>query len=597
MLAIPIILYLYGSLLLNVPRDEQQALIAFSSNPDNAVSLPWVEFRGVDQQSAVTGRILLPPSGNATGEAQALYFSGYEGILSIFSHGDLLAYSGSASTIQGPSHLHDLLVPLPADRDLLDLTFSITSAGTQFLRLQGGYLGPVSNFEQAIARHDFYYNDLRKVFLGIELFIALVLGALLVSGSPPVYYRQLLLIVLFFMAIQASSLDGNLFLLNGFYHQFILLLPFVVCLGFRLVVKDDDFTQKVIATGCRILLTLALILALMVQLGLLPGTQATLFYSLPVALAIWMVGFLSFLVKRNLWSKSHLAFALLLTSISIFFGITHDLIVKFGWIDSNLLFVPLCIPIFFASVAFALILDFSQTRRDLENLNKNLQQKVTDATAQIQRESSKRAMVEVEQAKTQAHKRLMMDLHDGVLGYLASMHALLEPHTDDKTVTAKKLATSAMDEIRLMLNRDISSQRGSLSVVLAAFQDQMQGRLRTMGIELHMDMASLAAYESVSDQFNLDIYRILQEATTNAVDRAACNDLRIFSYTDEQRDFLCIENSGGRGLPLARDNQPLQGAGLPNMKARAKAHGAELSIIPTPTGARLLIKLPSAKNP
>jgi signal transduction histidine kinase len=110
-----------------------------------------------------------------------------------------------------------------------------------------------------------------------------------------------------------------------------------------------------------------------------------------------------------------------------------------------------------------------------------------------------------------------------------------------------------------------------------------------------MNVASLADHDSPSDQFNLDIYRILQEATTNAVDRAACNELRISSFTDESDNshhFLCIENTGGRGLSLASASEPLQGTGLSNMRARAEARGAEMSITATPTGARLLIELP-----
>ncbi|AGM40507.1 hypothetical protein SPISAL_02050 [Spiribacter salinus M19-40] len=597
MLAIPIILYFSGSLLLNVPREEQQAFIAFDSDPDITVPLPWVEFRGVDQKAAVTGSILLPPANKTTGQPQALYFSGYEGILSIFSDGDLLVYAGSESTVQGPSHLQDLLVRLPTNLSTSTLTFSIEPAGTQFLRLRGGYLGPVSNFEEIISRHNFYYNDLRITFLGVEIFIALLLGALIISKSTPTYYRHLGSVVLFFMVIQASSLDGDPFSLNAFYHQFMLLLPYVVCLGFRLVLEANDVHQQRIKTARRTLLAFAFILAIPIQLGLLPGAQATLIYSLPVALIIWAIGVVVLFTKRSLRFSSYLTFALLVTTISALFGIAHDLSVKFGWIDSNLLFVPLCTPIFFASVALALILDFAKTRRELEDLNKNLQQKVINATAQIQRESSKRAFVEVEQAKSEAHKNVMMDLHDGVLGYLSSMYALLEPRTDSKTTTVKELAKSAMDEIRLMLNRDISGQQGSLLVVLSVFQDQMQSRLNSMDVELQMDVTSLADYDSPSDQFNLDIYRILQEAITNAVDRAACTELSIVAYTDQRTHFLCIENGGGRGLSLASDNKPLQGTGRSNMRARAEAHGAEMSITATPTGARLLIKLPLNDSP
>ncbi|KAF0283483.1 hypothetical protein BA898_02850 [Spiribacter roseus] len=596
MLAIPIAIYLSGSLLLNVPHDQQQALIALDSDPDITVPLPWVEFRGVNQKGAVTGSIVLPPTNNTTGPSQALYFSGYEGILSIFSDGDLLVYAGSGSTVQGPSHLQDLLVRLPADLDTFNLTFSIEPAGTQFVRLRGGYLGPVSDFDAAISRHNFYYNDLRKIFLGIETFIALLLGALIVSKTSPNYYRYLFSIVLFFMAMQASSLDGDPFSLNAFYHQFMLLLPYVVCLGFRLVLEANDIHQQRIKTGCRTLLAFAFILVIPIQLGLLPGAQATLIYSLPVALIIWAIGVVALLRTRSPQFSSYLTFALLVTTISALFGIAHDLSVKFGWIDSNLLFVPLCAPIFFASIAFALILDFAKTRRELEDLNRDLQKKVINATAQIQRESSKRVIVEVEQAKTQTHKNLMMDLHDGVLGYLSSIYALLEPRTDTKTTTVKKLAKNAMDEIRLMLNRDVSGQQGSLLVVLSVFQDQMQSRLDSMDVDLQMDVTALADYDSPSDPFNLDVYRILQEATTNAVDRAACTELRIVAYTDDRNHFLCIDNAGGRGLSLVSGNEPLQGTGLSNMKARAAAHGAAMSITATPTGARLLIELPPTQD-
>lgn len=597
MLAIPILLYVSGSLLLNGPRDEQKAEIIFDSDPDTPVSLPWIDFRGFSQAAVVTGSILLPPITRATTEPQALYFTSYEGILRIFSHGDLLVEAGSGSVIQGPSHLQDLLVWLPGDGNMVNLTFSIESAGTQFLRLQGGYVGPVSNFEKASARHNFYYNDLRNIFIGIEIFIALIMGALVASQSAPAYYRHLVVIVLFFVAIQASSFNGDLFSINRFYHHFMLLLPYAACLSIRLIVRAGNVTQKIIKTACHILLFFAAVLAALIQLDLLPATQITLFYSLPLSLTIWVIGAAWLLVNPKLLFDTYLTAALLITTISVFFGIAHDFSVKFGWIDSDLLFIPLCIPIFFGSIALALVLDFVQARRDLEALNHDLQKKVTETGAQIQREYSKRVIVEVERAKTQAHKSLMMDLHDGALGYLASIYALLEPRTDEKTTTAKELAKSAMNEIRLMLNRDTSNQQGSLLLVLAVFRDQMRAKFRSMGVKLDMDVSSLAEYESPSDKFNLNIYRILQEATTNAVDRAACTDLRIFSYIDQRDSFLCIENSGGQGLSMASGHRTLQGSGIANMKARAQTLGAELSVTPQPTGARVLIKLPPAPNP
>jgi signal transduction histidine kinase len=120
----------------------------------------------------------------------------------------------------------------------------------------------------------------------------------------------------------------------------------------------------------------------------------------------------------------------------------------------------------------------------------------------------------------------------------------------------------------------------------------MESRLQALGVELLMDVISLQSYVSPNDQFNLDVYRILQEATTNAVERADSKVLRIASHNDMAVHIVTIENADGRPLAIGDNEQALRGSGINNMASRARRHNGEFTINSTPTGARVTLQLP-----
>ena len=97
----------------------------------------------------------------------------------------------------------------------------------------------------------------------------------------------------------------------------------------------------------------------------------------------------------------------------------------------------------------------------------------------------------------------------------------------------------------------------------------MAPRLRLVGIELTWTAAPGAPVEGFGPEARINIYRILQEAITNAVKHAQAS--RVDIRLESESEAVVISVSGdGMGLPpRLRDG----GKGLPNMKRRAERIG------------------------
>ncbi len=186
-------------------------------------------------------------------------------------------------------------------------------------------------------------------------------------------------------------------------------------------------------------------------------------------------------------------------------------------------------------------------------------------------------------------QRLIADLHDGVGGNLVSMIAMLEdPGVKGNQVA--NVAKSALDDLRMVIH-SLDIEDDNLRAALVSFREQLEPRLRSIGIKLEWSMASMPDILVEGPRNVLCILRVLQEAVTNAIKHGQPQSIKISATPDERADFvlLTVENSGGTPFSLRSSG----GVGLVNMKKRATMLGGTIEFIPITGGTRMCFRFPS----
>ncbi|MDX1616494.1 MAG: ATP-binding protein, partial [Candidatus Promineifilaceae bacterium] len=98
---------------------------------------------------------------------------------------------------------------------------------------------------------------------------------------------------------------------------------------------------------------------------------------------------------------------------------------------------------------------------------------------------------------------------------------------------------------------------------------------------------------SLSDQAAISLYRILQEALTNAIKHAAANSVTVSLKHEDERIELVITDDG-QGFEQGSDAMPSEsGLGLTGMLERAEMLGGVLHIDSQPgKGTRIIADIP-----
>jgi signal transduction histidine kinase len=258
-------------------------------------------------------------------------------------------------------------------------------------------------------------------------------------------------------------------------------------------------------------------------------------------------------------------------------------------------------PLLMTVVSATLMWRFAQALGEVSRFNDILRREVATAEAEL------RASFAREQAQTRAvaleseRLRLTRDLHDGLAGQLVSIVAQCElPQHDYRRISAA--ARQALDDLRLVV-ASLDDVGNDLGMMLAQFHERIGPQLQAQGMELDWQMAPLPDIEGLRSEHALTLFRILQEAVTNAVRHSGCRRVSIVmapapdgaatGVTDDKGRFAVriVVGDEGRGIPdgLAAARP---GKGLNNMRQRAASLGADLTLVTGPIGTRVVIDLP-----
>lgn len=246
-------------------------------------------------------------------------------------------------------------------------------------------------------------------------------------------------------------------------------------------------------------------------------------------------------------------------------------------------------PLLSTTISAILMWRFAMALGEVSRFNGVLRQEVTAA------EDALRASFQREQAHSRAvaldseRRRLTRDLHDGLAGQLVSIVAQCElPNRDFGRIS--QAARMALEDLRLVI-ASMDDVGDDLAMMLALFHERIGPQLQAQGVELDWRMVALPEIEGLRSEHALALFRILQEAVTNAVRHSGCRTVTIGMQPSELPGYavrITVSDQGKGGVPRS----PSAGRGLRNMRSRAAGLGAAFLVESGGEGTRVVLDLP-----
>jgi signal transduction histidine kinase len=230
--------------------------------------------------------------------------------------------------------------------------------------------------------------------------------------------------------------------------------------------------------------------------------------------------------------------------------------------------------------------------RSADQINQVLSDRLKVREAELEAAHGRERDLVRQQAHGEERQRILRDMHDGLGSQLMSMLLAARRGEAPPQQVAEGLQ-SVIDEMRLMI-ASMDSVGESLFAALALFRDRMSQRVGAAGFSLEWVNTYGADFPEYGPRPTLQVFRILQEAVTNALKHSGGNRIRV---AIEPRPAgaggvrIAISDNGrasGAGAPTLAG----EGRGLTNMRTRAAAIGASLSIERAAEGVSVVLDLP-----
>ena len=184
-------------------------------------------------------------------------------------------------------------------------------------------------------------------------------------------------------------------------------------------------------------------------------------------------------------------------------------------------------------------------------------------------------------------ERLMGDLHDGLAGNLISINALAEYESNEQFAEICKLSRLALLDLRLVVD-SLDNFDGELDVALAAFQERIAPQYSGTNVRLSWDYENAPMILTMRPEVNLAIFRILQEAISNAVRHGGATNVHIFVRPTKCSQYVAaiwILDDGSAADFFA------PGFGMNNMLRRAEKIQGKVWFRLSGNGSAVLLKI------
>jgi signal transduction histidine kinase len=194
---------------------------------------------------------------------------------------------------------------------------------------------------------------------------------------------------------------------------------------------------------------------------------------------------------------------------------------------------------------------------------RDIEVRVREATAQIERNFAQIADMKVEQVTERERKRIAADLHDD-LG--AKLLTIVHTSDNDRIST---LAREALEEMRLSV-RGLTGKPVKLADAMGDWRAEVVARLSQSGIEANWSSPSDEDVpQTLSARAFVQTTRILRESVSNTIKHSGASQCSVRCLIADG-DFQLVVQDNGNGIPMELDGRMDGGHGLASMKNRAK---------------------------
>ena len=221
----------------------------------------------------------------------------------------------------------------------------------------------------------------------------------------------------------------------------------------------------------------------------------------------------------------------------------------------------LLVPTGLVLMGLRLVQQHGRALQEAEADKAELEQRVREAAAEIERNFRQLADLKIEQVTERERKRIAADLHDD-LG--AKLLTIVHTSESDRIST---LAREALEEMRLSV-RGLTGRPVRLADALGDWRAEVVSRLAQAGIE-----AEWSAPEDLPQTLSARAYvqttRILREATSNIIKHSGASFCAVRCQVADG-DFQLVVQDNGEGITSEPDGRLDRGHGMATMKQRAK---------------------------
>ncbi len=218
-------------------------------------------------------------------------------------------------------------------------------------------------------------------------------------------------------------------------------------------------------------------------------------------------------------------------------------------------------PVMLVLIGLRLVQQHGRALQEAELGKSHLEQRVREATAEIERNFRQLSELRVEQITERERKRIAADLHDDLGAKLLTI-----VHTSESE-RISTLAREALEEMRLSV-RGLTGRPVRLADALGDWRAEVVTRLAQAGIEGEWS-APDDLPQTLSARAFVQTTRILREATSNIIKHSGASNCAITCRVAEG-DFVLVVQDNGDGIPLELDGRLDRGHGMASMKQRAK---------------------------
>ncbi len=220
------------------------------------------------------------------------------------------------------------------------------------------------------------------------------------------------------------------------------------------------------------------------------------------------------------------------------------------------------VPVLLFAIGARLLQLFARALKTAEATRNSLEDRVREATAEIERNFAQLSELRVEQVTEKERKRIAADLHDDLGAKLLTI-----VHTSESE-RISTLAREALEEMRLSV-RGLTGKPVRLADALADWRAEIVSRLGQANIEADWRGPPEDVDHLLPARAYVQTTRILREAISNIIKHSGASHCKVRTSVRE-RDFGVLVQDNGRGIPLELDGKLDRGHGMSSMKHRAK---------------------------